>query len=159
MARVTVEDCVTKIPNRFELVMNAARRARDVSSGAPLTVERDNDKNPVVALREIAEETISLEELGEALIKHYQKVHEPEEPEEDIIELMAGEEEWVPGSADAGPQLGDAAPRVEDVFGAAEPVEAEAPAAAAADAEEIAVEDEPLTASDDPAAEEDDRPA
>ena len=106
MARVTVEDCVTKIPNRFELVMNAARRARDVSAGAPLTVDRDNDKNPVVALREIADETISLDELGDALVKAYQKVHEPEEPEEDIIELMAGEEEWMPGVTDGGPQLG-----------------------------------------------------
>lgn len=113
MARVTVEDCVTKIPNRFELVMNAARRARDVSAGAPLTVDRDNDKNPVVALREIADETISLDELGDALIKAYQKVHEPEEPEEDIIELMAGEEEWVPGAADAGPQLGATEPEPE----------------------------------------------
>ena len=106
MARVSVEDCVTKIPNRFELVMNAARRARDISAGAPLTVDRDNDKNPVVALREIADETVSLQELGDALVKDYQKVHEPEEPEEDIIELMAGEEEWVQGSGDAGPQLG-----------------------------------------------------
>ncbi len=110
MARVTVEDCVTKIPNRFELVMNAARRARDVSAGAPLTVDRDNDKNPVVALREIADETISLDELGDALVKAYQKVHEPEEPEEDIIELMAGEEEWVPGAAGAGPELGATEP-------------------------------------------------
>ena len=109
MARVTVEDCVVKIPNRFELVMTAARRARDVSAGAPLTVERDNDKNPVVALREIAEETISIAEVGEALIKNYQKVHEPEEPEEEIIELMAGEEEWLAGIADAGPELGAAA--------------------------------------------------
>jgi DNA-directed RNA polymerase subunit omega len=106
MARVTVEDCVIKIPNRFELVMTAARRARDVSAGAPLTVDRDNDKNPVVALREIADETTSIAELGEALIKVYQKVHEPEEPEEEIIELMAGEEEWLAGIADAGPQLG-----------------------------------------------------
>ena len=109
MARVTVEDCVVKIPNRFELVMTAARRARDVSAGAPLTVERDNDKNPVVALREIADETISIAEVGEALIKNYQKVHEPEEPEEEIIELMAGEEEWLAGIADAGPELGAAA--------------------------------------------------
>ena len=106
MARVTVEDCVLKIPNRFELVMMAARRARDVSAGAPLTVDRDNDKNPVVALREIADETTSIAELGEALIKVHQKVHEPEEPEEGIIELMAGEEEWLAGIADAGPQLG-----------------------------------------------------
>ena len=63
MARVTVEDCVDKIPNRFELVLLAARRARNIHSGAPLTLERDNDKNPVVALREIADETIELEVL------------------------------------------------------------------------------------------------
>ena len=99
MARVTVEDCVLKIPNRFELVMTAARRARDISSGAPLTIERDNDKNPVIALREIADETVSIEEIGEALVKDQQKVHEPEEPEEEIIDLMAGEEEWLQGLA------------------------------------------------------------
>ena len=82
MARVTVEDCVLKIPNRFDLVMLAAQRARDITSGTQLSIERDNDKNPVIALREIADETISLEELGDALVKDYQKVHEPEEPEE-----------------------------------------------------------------------------
>ncbi len=151
MARVTVEDCVTKIPNRFELVMNAARRARDVSAGAPLTVDRDNDKNPVVALREIAEETISLDELSDALVKDYQKVHEPEEPEEDIIELMAGEEEWMPGAADAGPQLGggDVVPQpdlgaVPDELPAAEPIEA-------AD-EPPVVPDDPTPGEDDPLA-------
>ena len=68
MARITVEDCVTKIPNRFELVMLAAQRARDVSAGAPLTVERDNDKNPVVALREIADDTVELDHLRYELI-------------------------------------------------------------------------------------------
>ena len=139
MARVTVEDCVLKIPNRFELVMTAARRARDVSAGAPLTVDRDNDKNPVVALREIAEETTSISDLGEALIKNYQKVHEPEEPEEEIIELMAGEEEWLAGIAEAGPELGAVAekPRpdlaavadepasLEEVFASDEDVDAE----------------------------------
>ena len=69
MARVTVEDCVIKIPNRFELVMLAAQRARSLSAGAPLTLERDNDKNPVIALREIAEGTISLTDIEEMLIK------------------------------------------------------------------------------------------
>ncbi len=95
MARVTVEDCVLKIPNRFELVMTAAQRARDISSGASLTVDRDNDKNPVVALREIADATVSLDVLRESLIKGHQKHIESEEPEEEIIELMAGEEEWL----------------------------------------------------------------
>jgi DNA-directed RNA polymerase subunit omega len=94
MARVTVEDCVLKIPNRFELVMMAAQRARDVATGAALSIDRDNDKNPVVALREIADETIGLDELRNALIKGHQKVVEPDEPEEDIVELMAGEQAW-----------------------------------------------------------------
>ena len=74
MARVTVEDCVDKIPNRFDLVLLAAQRARQISGGAELTVDRDRDKNPVVALREIAEETLVPEELKEALIGNMQKV-------------------------------------------------------------------------------------
>src|SRR3954451_22185537 len=94
MARVTVEDCVLKIPNRFELVMMAAQRARDVATGATLSIDRDNDKNPVVALREIADETIGLDELRNALIKGHQKVVEPDEPEDDIVELIAGEQAW-----------------------------------------------------------------
>ena len=87
MARVTVEDCVLKVPNRFELVMKAAQRARDISSGAPLTIDRDNDKNPVVALREIADDTVSLDMLGNALIQGLQKQSEQDEPEEDIVEF------------------------------------------------------------------------
>ncbi len=87
MARVTVEDCVLKIPNRFDLVMLAAQRARDIASGAVLSVERDNDKNPVVALREIADETIGLQELGEALITGMQKHVESDEPDEDAPEF------------------------------------------------------------------------
>jgi len=94
MARVTVEDCVLKVPNRFELVMMAAHRARSVASGAPLSIDRDNDKNPVVALREIADETISLEILRNELIKGHQKMVESDEPEEEIVELMAGETAW-----------------------------------------------------------------
>ena len=92
MARVTVEDCVDKVPNRFELVLLAGQRARQISSGAPLTVDRDNDKNPVVALREIAEETIKPDELREALIHSLQKHVEVDEPEEesDIALLLAG---------------------------------------------------------------------
>ncbi len=87
MARVTVEDCVLKIPNRFDLVMLAAQRARDITSGTALTIERDNDKNPVVALREIAEETIPLQGLGESLIRGMQKHVESDEPEEDAPEF------------------------------------------------------------------------
>ena len=79
MARITVEDCVTKIPNRFELVMLAAQRARDVSAGAPLTVERDNDKNPVVALREIADDTVELDHLRYELIHGLRRHVEIEE--------------------------------------------------------------------------------
>lgn len=89
MARVTVEDCVLKIPNRFDLVMLAAQRARDISSGTPLTVERDNDKNPVVSLREIAGESIDIENLAESLIQGMQKYVEVDEPEEDIVEFDA----------------------------------------------------------------------
>lgn len=88
MARVTVEDCVDKVPNRFELVMLAAHRAREIAAGAPLTVDRDNDKNPVVALREIAEETQSAEVLRERMIESYQTQIEVDEPEEDQMALM-----------------------------------------------------------------------
>ena len=89
MARVTVEDCVERIPNRFELVMLAAKRSREISSGSSLTVERDNDKNPVVALREIADETVLLDDLREELVRGLQKHIEVDEPEEDDeIEMM-----------------------------------------------------------------------
>ena len=93
MARVTVEDCVDKIPNRYELLMVAAQRAKDIAAGAPLTVARDNDKNTVVALREIAEETVSIEELQKSLVMGLQKYVEVEEPEEEEMEIMAAEKE------------------------------------------------------------------
>ena len=92
MARVTVEDCVDKVPNRFELVMLAAHRAREISAGAALTVDRDNDKNPVVALREIAEETQSADELRERMIESHQTQIEVDEPEEDAMALLMGAE-------------------------------------------------------------------
>lgn len=92
MARVTTEDCVDKVPNRFELVMLAAHRAREIAAGAPLTVERDNDKNPVVALREIAEETQSANELHERLIESHQTQIEVDEPEDDSMALLMGGE-------------------------------------------------------------------
>lgn len=96
MARVTVEDCVLQIPNRFELVMLAAHRARGLGSGAELTIERDRDKNPVVALREIAEQKLDLGGLEESLIKGLQKRIEPDQPEEEVTELMAGEQQsWI----------------------------------------------------------------
>ena len=81
MARVTVEDCVDKVPNRFELVLAAAHRARAIAGGAALTVDRENDKNPVVALREIAEETVEPADLQEAVIHSLQKFVEVDEPE------------------------------------------------------------------------------
>ncbi len=82
MARVTVEDCVIKVPNRFELVLLAAQRAREIASGAPLTVERDDDKNPVIALREIADETVDFDHLRDSLVRGMQKHIEMDEPEE-----------------------------------------------------------------------------
>lgn len=92
MARVTVEDCVDKVPNRFELVMLASHRAREISSGAPITVDRDNDKNPVVALREIADETQTAADLRERAIESNQTQIEVDEPEDDSMALlMAGE--------------------------------------------------------------------
>jgi DNA-directed RNA polymerase subunit omega len=83
MARVTVEDCILKIPNRFDLVMLAAQRARDISSGAALSIDRDNDKNPVVALREIADTTIDLEALQNSVVQGLRKHVETEEPVEE----------------------------------------------------------------------------
>ena len=88
MARVTVEDCIDKLPNRFELVLLAAHRARLISQGAPITVERDNDKNPVVALREIADETIVPEALREEYIHSMQKHVEVDEPEATEVPLI-----------------------------------------------------------------------
>jgi DNA-directed RNA polymerase subunit omega len=90
MARVTVEDCVDKVSNRFELVLLAAHRARSVSAGAPITVERENDKNPVVALREIAERTISAEDVKEDLIHSMQRYVEVDEPEPEAVPMLSG---------------------------------------------------------------------
>src|SRR5215472_505012 len=110
MARVTVEDCVLKVPNRFELVLIAAQRARDIAAGGQLTLDRDNDKNPVVALREIADETVPLDGLQNALIKGMQKHVEIDEPEED--REFAAEGVWPADIASApgmGEDTGDAA--------------------------------------------------
>ena len=109
MARVTVEDCIDKIPNRYELLMVAAQRAKDISSGSPLTVDRDNDKNSVVALREIAEETVSIEELQRSLVMGLQKYVEVEEPEEEELEIMAAEREL----ADLDEQFSGLLPQME----------------------------------------------
>ena len=88
MARVTVEDCVERVPNRFELVLLAAQRARNLSRGEELTVERDNDKNPVVALREIAEATIELDRIETDLIKSLSRAPEPEPADEEVLDLI-----------------------------------------------------------------------
>ena len=107
MARVTVEDCVDKIPNRFELVMMAAQRARGISAGEQLTLDRDNDKNPVVSLREIAETTVSMEELEEEVIKSLQSFVAVDEPEEDEMDLLAIQQDLnTEISVDAGPGVG-----------------------------------------------------
>lgn len=91
MARVTVEDCVLKVPNRFELVMLAAQRARNLGRGEAPTVDRDNDKNPVVALREIAAGTIDLEALRNDLVKSLQRLPEPEPASEEVMDLLPTE--------------------------------------------------------------------
>src|SRR5271166_4170706 len=88
MARVTVEDCVQKVPNRFELVLLAAQRARNLSRGEELTIDRDNDKNPVVALREIADETIDLGRIEQDLIKSLSRAPEPEPADEEVLDLI-----------------------------------------------------------------------
>jgi len=105
MARVTVEDCVDKITNRFDLVLFAAHRARGMSAGAEILVERDNDKNPVVALREIADEKLVPAEIREDLVGSLQKQVDVDEPEEDFISAPQL----------GAPQMGDAAPAEEMV--------------------------------------------
>ena len=91
MARVTTEDCVTEIPNPFELIMTASQRARKIGAGAPITISRDNDKNTVVALREIAEKTVDIEELQEDMTQSYQRVHESDSDDIDLAELIGNE--------------------------------------------------------------------
>src|SRR5688572_3077470 len=131
MARVTVEDCVQKIANRFELVMVAAQRARKIGSGAALTVDRDNDKNPVVSLREIADETVSIADLKEDLIRGKQRIIAMDDDNEDVIDMMDGEQEWGALSAETGTlnmaeddedeaEAGDEEPSLEDLAGAPE---------------------------------------
>ena len=90
MARVTVEDCIDKVPNRFDLVMLASHRARTISSGSPITIDRDNDKNPVVALREIADQTLTPDDLYEETVESHQRHIEVDEPEEDNMALLMG---------------------------------------------------------------------
>jgi len=114
MARVTVEDCILEIPNRFELVMLAAQRARKIGTGAALTVDRDNDKNPVVSLREIAEKTVNQDELKEDLTASYQKVHLNEDEEPNLAELMDAEEKALADNAHLGMEGADASDDSDD---------------------------------------------
>ena len=121
MARITVEDCVLRIPNRFELVMLAAQRARDISAGASLTLDRDNDKNPVVALREIADSTVDLDHLRYELIHGLRRHVEVEDQPEDEVMMPFGDQPLMlqpdgfedPGSAPQ-PEVEDAMPLPED---------------------------------------------
>lgn len=122
MARVTVEDCIDKVTNRFELVMVAAQRARKIGAGAQLLVDRDNDKNPVVALREIAENQVEPSDLNEELIRSHQRViHLQDDEDEAEIDLMEGEEEW--GAAAEEVSADEEAPSLDAIAG---DVEAEA---------------------------------
>src|ERR671920_1063761 len=105
MARVTVEDCIDKVDNRFELVLLAGHRARLISSGSPLTVDRDRDKNPVVALREIAEETIAPDDLKEQLIHSLQKYVEVDEPEAETVPLLGNTAAAPAAGRDADPDV------------------------------------------------------
>ena len=120
MARVTVEDCVQKIPPRFELVLLAAQRARNLSRGEELTVDRDNDKNPVVALREIAEETIELPKIEQDLIRSLSRSPEPEPADEEVLDLI---------------------PTDQNIFGLQDVSAEEEQAALAAEAEDMSPED------------------
>jgi DNA-directed RNA polymerase subunit omega len=104
MARVTVEDCVDKIPNRFELVLAAAQRARQISGGADLTIDRDRDKNPVVALREIAEQTVKPKHLEEAIISNLQRVRVDEDDETDELASLSESAEALRLTAAAPPR-------------------------------------------------------
>lgn len=131
MARVTVEDCVIKIPNRFELVLLAAQRARAIGTGAALTVDRDNDKNPVVALREIADETVDIEGLRQRMIGDMQDSPEVDEPEEDNMANLMQSGEWAgvqQDNEDLGEGMG-----IEDADDGDEADEAEEPAGEQAD--------------------------
>jgi DNA-directed RNA polymerase subunit omega len=115
MARVTVEDCILKVPNRFELVLYAAQRARNIGRGEELTLDRDNDKNPVVALREIADETVELPALEADLVKSLQRAPEPEPAEEEVLDLIATDENIFGVMDVSEEQAGEAGLSVEDM--------------------------------------------
>ncbi|HEY8614325.1 MAG TPA: DNA-directed RNA polymerase subunit omega [Roseomonas sp.] len=117
MARVTVEDCILQVPNRFDLVLLAAQRARAISRGDELTLDRDNDKNPVIALREIAEQTVELDGLKEDIVKSLLRAPEPEPVEEEVIDLIATDEN-IFGVMDVNEETAaEAGMQVEDMSG------------------------------------------
>ena len=138
MARVTVEDCVEKVSSRFELVMLAAQRSRDISAGSEISVECDNDKNPVVALREIAEETVDPSELEQTVVKGLQKHIEIDEPEEEEMDLLAIQQEISGAMEEDAKQEG----LPEDVTEGEAADAADTDAAAADDAEDAPTADE-----------------
>ena len=105
MARVTVEDCVLKISNRFELVMLAAQRARNISAGAGVTIDEDNDKNHVIALREITDETVELDELEESLVKGLQRFVEADDREDNEIDILTIQQDQDENSQETQPQM------------------------------------------------------
>ena len=126
MARVTVEDCIEKIPNRFDLVLTATQRARSICSGDPLTVDKDNDKEPVIALREIAEQTISIDEVNEDLVKSLQRMRRREEEQSAVDEAASiAQDDMAAFSSDFGSesegemgmQIGGAEDMVKDSLG------------------------------------------
>lgn len=125
MARVTVEDCILRVPNRFDLVMLAAQRARNISRGEQLTLDRDNDKNPVVALREIADDTIELAKLESDLIKAQQRQPEPEPVEEEVQDLIPTDQNIFGGmdvapSEEAAEEVAGEEPSADDIAAAIE---------------------------------------
>lgn len=102
MARVTVEDCIEQVPNRFELVIVAAQRTREIFAGAPITVNRGNDKNPVIALREIAEQTVDVDALRDSLVKSYRRHVELDESEQEMANMLTQEQGFDRGSFEIG---------------------------------------------------------
>ena len=137
MARVTVEDCVDKVPNRFELVLLAAHRARAMSAGAELTIDRDNDKNPVVSLREIAERTILPDNLREDLIGSMQKRIESDEPEVESVQLLIAGEAGVESTDTFGATDGSGSRMSEEELLRAIQTQIDSPQQKSADADDL----------------------
>jgi DNA-directed RNA polymerase subunit omega len=149
MARVTVEDCVLKVPNRFELVLIAAQRAREITSGSPLTLDRDDDKNPVVALREIADEAVGLLQLRDALVRGMQKHVEIDEPEETQEIEVDPPTFGVAEIAEEGADEGDLPAGEDDIMEPEEALEAELGEDLGAElGEDILVEEKDLDLTD-----------